>query len=105
MRFHPLEKLMNLRDGYTSRIKIDNLNLLLIQRGEDRYLIESTCPHREHPLEVASIADGRIQCALHQYQFSLTTGEVLASTEEPCRALRTFELIYEGNEVGILLED
>ncbi len=105
MRFHPLEKLINLRDGYTARFKIDNLSLLLLQRGEQRLLIESHCPHREHPLDVATIDGDRIQCALHQYQFSLSTGELLIATEEPCRGLRTFELIYEGNEVGILLED
>ncbi len=105
MRFHPLEKLINLRDGYAARIKIDHLSLLLLQRGEQRYLIESHCPHREHPLESAQIEGERIRCALHQYEFSLRSGELLASTEEPCRGLRTFELIYEGNEVGLFVED
>ncbi len=104
MRFYPLEKLINLQDGYSARIKIDSLELLLLQRGNERYLIESRCPHREHPLDVASIDGERIRCALHQYQFSLRNGELLVATEEPCRNLRTFELVYEGNEVGVMLD-
>lgn len=105
MRFHPLEKLINLNDQYTRQFKIDALQLLLIQRDGELYLIESNCPHRETPLDIASIGDGTITCPMHNYQFSLRDGTVLASTEEPCRPLRTFELVYEGKDVGILLHD
>ncbi len=105
MRFFPLEKLINLHDGYTANIKIDHLSLLLLQRGEERYLIESHCPHRNHPLDVALIDGKAIECPLHHYRFSLASGELLAATEEPCRGLRTFELVYEGNEVGVVLDD
>ncbi|MEH6592665.1 MAG: Rieske (2Fe-2S) protein [Halioglobus sp.] len=105
MRFYPLEKLINLNDAYTRQFKIDSFRLLLIQRKGELFLIESHCPHKEHPLDVASIEDGVIQCALHQYQFSIDDGSLIHATEEPCRALRTFELVYEGNEVGVLLED
>ena len=104
MRFFTLEKLINLHDSYTRQFKIDNLRLLLIQRSGELYLIEGSCPHRAHPLDAATIEGGIIQCALHQYQFSLQDGRLLHATEEPCRGLRTFELIYEGNEVGVMLE-
>ena len=104
MRFFPLDKLINLQDGYTRQFKIDHLHLLLIQRENQRYLIEAKCPHREHPLDVASIANGEIECALHGYRFALESGELLLATEELCRGLRTFPLIYEGNEVGTLLD-
>jgi nitrite reductase/ring-hydroxylating ferredoxin subunit len=104
MRFFALEKLINLHDGYTRQFKIDNLRLLLIQRSGELYLIEGSCPHRAHPLDAATIDGGIIQCALHLYQFSLHDGRLLHATEEPCRGLRTFELIYEGNEVGVMLE-
>jgi len=105
MRFYPLEKLINLRDNYTRQFKIDHIQLLLLQRAGELFLIEATCPHRAHPLDVASIDNGVIQCALHQYQFSMDDGRLLHATEEPCRGLRTFDLIYEGNEVGILLDE
>lgn len=105
MRFHPLEKLINLNDQYTRTFRIDALQLLLVQREGERYLLESNCPHRENPLDLASIAGETITCPLHNYQFSLRDGALLRATEEPCRGLRTFELIYEGNEVGLMIEE
>lgn len=105
MRFYPLEKLINLHDAYTRQFKIDSNRLLLIQRKGEVFLIESHCPHREHPLEVASIENGVIQCALHQYQFSIDDGRLIYATEETCRGLITFEPVYEGNEIGVLLDE
>lgn len=104
MRFLPLAKLIDLREGYTRAFKIDNLQLLLLQRDGERYLIEARCPHRDHPLDAASIDDGVIQCALHQYRFAIADGRLLHATEEPCRDLRVFELVYRGNEVGVMLD-
>lgn len=105
MRFFPLEKLINLRDGYARNFKIDNLQLLLVQRDSELFLLEAHCPHRAHPLSVASIKDGVIQCALHHYQFALADGRLLVATKDTCRGLRIFEPIYDGNEVGVMLND
>ena len=105
MRFYPLEKLINLHDSYSRQFKIDNLQLLLLQRQGELYLIEAQCPHRAHPLDVASIDGGVIQCALHNYQFAIDDGRLLHATEETCRGLRVFPVVYEGNEVGVMLAD
>jgi nitrite reductase/ring-hydroxylating ferredoxin subunit len=105
MRFYPLEKLINLHDAYTRQFKIDRFRLLLIQRQGELYLIEANCPHRNHPLDVATIDNGIIQCALHHYQFAIDDGRLLYASEERCRGLYTFPLVYEGNEVGVMLED
>jgi len=105
MRFYPLEKLINLHDDYSRQFKLDSLQLLLIQREGELFLIESHCPHREHPLNAASIDRGVIECALHGYRFSIEDGRLIHATEEPCRGLRTFPLVYEGNEVGLMLEE
>jgi nitrite reductase/ring-hydroxylating ferredoxin subunit len=107
MRFYSLERLINLHDNYVRQFKIDHINLLLIQRLGELFLLEASCPHRSHPLDAADIdsSNGVIQCALHQYQFSLRDGRLLHATEEPCRALRTFPVVYEGNEVGMMLQN
>ncbi len=105
MRFYPLEKLINLHDNYTRQFKIDNLHLLLIQRSGQLFIIEAHCPHRSHPLDAATIDNDIIQCALHQYQFSIADGSLLHATEEPCRGLRVFEPSWVGNEVGLMLEE
>ena len=104
MRFYPLEKLINLHDSYSRQFKIDNLQLLLLQRDVELYLIEGRCPHRGHPLDVATLQGGVIQCALHHYQFAIADGRLLHATEERCRGLRTYRVVYEGNEVGVMLE-
>ena len=57
MRFYPLEKLINLHDGYRRVFRIDHQSLLLLQRGGELYLLESSCPHREHPLELVGRSD------------------------------------------------
>ena len=105
MRFYPLEKLINLHDDYVRQFKIDNLQLLLIQRPGKRFLLEAHCPHRGHPLAAASIDGGTIQCSLHQYQFALADGRLLKATEAPCRELRVFDVVYAGNEVGVMLDE
>jgi len=105
MRFRPLEKLINLHDDYARGFKIDNHHLLLIQRGGELYLVEGRCPHRGHPLDVAAIGNGLLQCALHHYQFAIDDGRLLHATEEPCRGLRTYDPVYQGNEVGVMLEE
>jgi nitrite reductase/ring-hydroxylating ferredoxin subunit len=105
VRFYPLEKLINLHDSYMRRFRIDHRDLLLFQRRGEVFLIEGRCPHRGHPLEVATIDQGVIQCALHQYQFELGGGKLLRATEEPCRDLRTYAVVFEGNEVGVMLEE
>lgn len=105
MRFQPLEKLINLHDAYSRQFKFDNLQLLLIQRRGELFLLEAHCPHRNHPLDIATIDNGVIQCALHHYQFAMDDGRLLHATEEPCRGLRTFEVVYEGNEIGVMLEE
>lgn len=105
MRFFPLEKLINLRDGYSRQFKIDNLHLLLVQQLGELYLFEAHCPHRAHPFSAVDIDGGILRCPLHQYEFSLTDGTLIHATEEHCRGLRIFPLVYEGNEIGVVLED
>lgn len=105
MRFYPLEKLINLYDGYTRRFKIDARQLLLLQRGGDLHVIEANCPHRNHPLGEAAIVDGVVECPLHGYRFAIGNGRLLHASEEPCRGLKTWPVVYEGTEVGVMMDD
>lgn len=105
MRFYPLAKLIDLYDGYLRQFKIDGLQLLLLQHHGELHLVEAHCPHRGHPLATASIIDGVLSCSLHGYRFSLVNGRLLHATEEPCRALRRFEVVYSGTEVGVMLDE
>lgn len=104
MRFYPLEKLINLHDGYSGLFKIDHVQLLLLQRDGQLFLVEANCPHRAHPLDAATVTNGVIECPLHQYQFSLDDGRLLQHSEEPCRGLKIWDIVYEGVDVGVMLD-
>jgi len=105
MRFLSLEKLINLHDGYRREFKIDHHRLLLLQTGGEHYVVEAYCPHLEHPLMEARIDNGELLCPLHGYRFSLLSGQVLASTREDCRPLRTWPVAYEGADVGVVWDE
>lgn len=103
MQFYPLERFINLYDGYRRVFKIDEHQLLLLQEGGEPHLVEARCPHRGHPLDGAEIGAGRLRCPLHGYQFALADGALLAATEEPCRGLRRYPLVFRDTDLGVLL--
>ena len=102
MHFYPLEKFINLHDGYRRTFKIDQHRLLLLQESGEQYLIEALCPHRGHPLETASIQNHLLRCPLHNYEFDLRSGRVCTATEETCRALRRYELVARATDIGVM---
>ncbi|MDB6062281.1 MAG: ferredoxin subunit of nitrite reductase and ring-hydroxylating dioxygenase [Verrucomicrobiaceae bacterium] len=103
MRFYQLEKFINLHDGYRRVFKIDEHQLLLLQHDGERHLFEAQCPHRGHSLETAHIENNCLRCPLHGYQFQLNGGHVRVVSEEPCRPLRCYELVYRDKDLGVLL--
>ena len=103
MQFYSLEKLINLYDGYRKVFKIDHYNLLLVQINGNLYLLESMCPHRGHPLSESDIFENKLRCPLHGYEFAIPKGDVIRQTEEPCRGLKTYELIIAEKDVGVWL--
>lgn len=103
MRFYRLENLINLHDGYRREFKIDQSQLLLIQELGELYLIEAFCPHRGHSLAAASIQNNTVRCPLHGYQFALRDGSLRVASEESCRALRRYDVVYRDTDVGVML--
>jgi nitrite reductase/ring-hydroxylating ferredoxin subunit len=103
VRFFLLEKLINLYDGYRRVFKIDERQLLLIQENDELYLIEALCPHRGHPLDSAMIQNNTVRCPLHGYQFALRDGSLRAASEETCRALRRYDVVYRNTDLGVML--
>ena len=87
MRFQPLEKLINLHDGYRPQFKIDSLQLLLIQERGELFLFEANCPHRGHPLAQATIVELGQQTG--------RDAEVIAGLDEHARVI-----VHPGDTVG-----
>ena len=103
MRFYALEKLINLHDNYRKVFKIDQHNLLLLQCDGELHLLESLCPHQGHPLSEADIVGTELRCPLHAYHFDIASGALIKATEEPCRGLKKYELVYLHTDVGVML--
>ncbi len=103
MRFYCLEKLINLHDNYRKVFKIDHYHLMLVQLDGELHLLESFCPHRGHPLSESDIIGSKLRCPLHDYHFDIASGAVIQATEEPCRSLKRYELVYLNTEVGVML--
>ena len=103
MRFYCLEKLINLHDGYRRVFKIDLYNLILLQIDGERFLLESHCPHRGHPLSESDISGLELHCPLHGYRFNIASGDLVYASEEKCRGLKSYELVYQQTEIGVML--
>ncbi len=103
MQYYALEKFINLHDGYRRVFKIDHHRLLLIQEMGACHLYAAWCPHRGHPLEEADIIGDRLRCPLHGYQFALDTGELKFATEEKCRGLNQYAIVFRETDLGVML--
>ena len=102
MQFYPLEKLVNLYDGYCQLFRIGNEQLLLVQTEQQLYIFESHCPHNGHSLAEAVISSDTVKCSRHDYHFCLRSGKVISGTGQPCRNLIVYTVSYEGRNVGVV---
>ncbi|MDG0992450.1 MAG: Rieske 2Fe-2S domain-containing protein [Luminiphilus sp.] len=100
MAFLRLDRLINLYDGYRKTIRVDQLEVLMIQEGGEVCVVQSRCPHREFPLEKGSIKEGVITCPWHNMAFDLGTGVHLGGG---CDSLKIYEPVFQGNLVGIIV--
>lgn len=98
MAFYPLERLMNLYDGYQKAFHINGMSLLLIQDEGRRYLIINQCPHQQAPLAGSTVQNGKIRCQLHGMSFDLLSGVTTDGCQERLKAL---PLIFEGSSIGV----
>lgn len=99
MAYQALEKLINLHDGYRKLVTLQGRQLLLLQEDGRLCLIDRHCPHAGQVLDEARVADNVLTCPKHLLQFSLSDGQ---PWDEVCKALGVYELVYEGNSVGII---
>ncbi|WP_414981252.1 Rieske (2Fe-2S) protein [Congregibacter sp.] len=98
MAYQPLEKLINLHDGYRKIIQHRGRQLLLLQEGGTPYLIDRHCPHAGQVLDAAAVNGDVLTCPKHLIQFSIQDGFPRGAN---CSALGVHTLVYEGNSVGV----
>jgi nitrite reductase/ring-hydroxylating ferredoxin subunit len=102
MNFYPLDKLINLHDGYRQVFIVERREVLLIQEEGQRYAIQASCPHRHWPLQSATIQSDVIVCGKHGWEFRLKDGRACNHLAE-C-GLTTYQIGYHDNLIGITLD-
>lgn len=101
MAFIALERLHQLYDGYRKLVRIDGREWLLLQEEGKLYCIANQCPHLQMPLHKGSVHQHLIRCPSHGMEFDLRTG--FPVNPLLCRHALSFrQLVYEGNQVGII---
>ena len=98
MAYRPLEKLINLHDGYRRPFRTARGEILLIHEAGETVLVDRHCPHRGLPLDSALLDGGCLTCPHHQMRFSLRDGRALNGD---CAALTVYVVAYEGNSLGL----
>jgi nitrite reductase/ring-hydroxylating ferredoxin subunit len=103
MPYVELAKLHQLHDGYRRLVRVAGRDWLLLHEQGKSYLINNACPHQGAPLTKATIEDGNLRCPQHGITFDLASGR--ATTTNCPQQLQFLPLVYEGNSLGIYLDE
>ncbi|TWI53481.1 nitrite reductase/ring-hydroxylating ferredoxin subunit [Pseudomonas duriflava] len=96
--FIPLERLINLEEGYRRRFVVNGLPVVLLVVDGRPVLIEAQCPHQGASLEKGTLAERAIRCPQHGILFSLDSGKALNAH---CPSLRVLDIAYDQDLIGI----
>ena len=55
-------------------------------------------------LDDGDVVGDELVCPKHHYRFGISDGQLRFASEEPCRNLRCYELVYRDNEIGVMLD-
>ncbi len=102
MQFYPLKNQQDLYHGYLHAFVVKDISVLLIQQMGEIFVVENRCPHRDAPLDYASISNGNIRCPLHKMEFALSHGHGIGPAI--CTGgLEVFEVKVVDGVVGLEL--
>lgn len=86
---------------YDGRLQVDlddGEAVLVIQRGDGLVAIQALCPHQYAPLIGGEIEDDCIECPLHGWRFSLTTG---VDPDNAFICVQRYECGTDGEDIWI----
>jgi 3-phenylpropionate/trans-cinnamate dioxygenase ferredoxin subunit len=82
--------------------KVDGVDLLVVQDGEQVTACERACPHEQADLSFGRVADGKLYCPRHLAWFGLRDGHI--SPGWPSRPLRRYPVRLADDTVWIDVE-
>jgi 3-phenylpropionate/trans-cinnamate dioxygenase ferredoxin subunit len=66
--------LSELTDSEPLRVELDQLDVAVVQVGEQVFAVEDVCSHAEYPLSDGEVTGCTLECDLHGSRFDLRTG-------------------------------
>lgn len=103
MAYYPLEKLINLDEGYRRQFRVGAHDILLLVDQGQYFICEALCPHLASPLIRSALVAGKIQCAKHGFEFDLASGTHSQARQTGCRALQVYPPAFDGDTLGVEL--
>lgn len=96
--FVPLERLINLNEGYRRTFQVEGRSLLLLVLDNQPLLLIDSCPHQGSPLGSATLSGNILRCRRHGIEFQLPSG---VPVQAQCPGLSMLKVAYEGDRIGI----
>lgn len=76
-----------------------SLSVCVANAGGIFSALGNACPHRGAPLSAGCIADGKLVCYWHGWEFHLADGRC---TDPSCAPAEHFELVIQGDDVYLI---
>jgi 3-phenylpropionate/trans-cinnamate dioxygenase ferredoxin subunit len=103
MAWHEVAQLEALAEDQPLGVSVGNNHILLCRRGAGVHALDNICTHQFALLSDGYLADGCIECPLHQGRFDITTGApVDGLVEQP---LKVYAARIDGGKVLVELPD
>lgn len=82
------------------RVDYPPYDVVVVRTEHGHFALEDGCNHSGASLSEGWVEDGCLICPVHEYAFSLATGE-LVRPRGACDAQRTFVIREEGDELAV----
>ncbi len=84
------------------RFEVDGVAIIVANHGAGFRAFPPLCPHMEEPLaESGLMADGKLTCSKHLWQWDLRSGGILGAAE---KSLLFYEIKQEGSNLLAFIE-
>lgn len=92
-------RLSEIPPGRAKAIDLDKFKVAVFNVEGKFYAIKDACPHAEYPLVKGTLQGEVVQCANHNWQFNVRTGQCVRG--EPDTVVRRFAVELRGDEIWI----
>lgn len=85
------------------KFEVDGVTLVIANYGDGWRAFPPFCPHMEEPLEESGmLAQGRLTCSKHLWQWDLRSGEMIGETE---KTLLFYDIKQDGEDIFADIEE